>query len=238
MTGGEAHHALHVVRIRDGEEVQVLDGAGTELHCRVRAAGRREVHLDVLRRVEHPRFPTRVTLFQAVTKTRSMDWIVQKAAELGCDRLVPVLAERSVPRFDPEEAVRKAGQWREIAIEALKQCGWPWLTEILPPQPLASALPSTADLDLGFVASLRPDARHARIHFDAFRARHGTGPRSVGVWVGPEGDYTAEEYDAIAAAGVKPVSLGPRVLRAETAAVSVLATVNYELEAGFTPPRA
>jgi len=229
LSGPEAHHALHVLRLVVGDPITVLDGAGGVLDCEVAATDRRTVTLAVRRREQRPRPALAVTLFQAVAKTRAMEWIVQKATELGVRRLVPVLTERSVPRFPAGDAEPKAARWREIAIEALKQSGTPWLPEISAPAPLAATLGAGRAFELALVAALAPEAGHPRRMLEEFRTRHGGQPLAVAVWIGPEGDFTPAELEAIRSTGARPVTLGPRVLRCDTAAVYCLSVLNYEL---------
>jgi 16S rRNA (uracil1498-N3)-methyltransferase len=229
LAEAEAHHALHVLRLRPGDGLTVLDGAGGIHECTVTAADRRRVSLAVVKRRTEPRPTHQVTLIQAVTKTRSMEWIVQKGTELGLRRLVPVVTERSVPQLAGAEAARKALRWREIAIESLKQCGTPWLPEIVPPLPLADYLAQAPAFELALVASLHAGACHPRHPIEEFRAKHGRLPVDVAAWVGPEGDFTEGEIAAITATGAMPVTLGPLVLRAETAAVYCLSFLAYEL---------
>jgi 16S rRNA (uracil1498-N3)-methyltransferase len=231
LTGAEAHHAMHVLRLRPGDPVTVLDGAGGIHEGAVTHPDRHRVSLTITRRRTVPRPDHRITLIQAVTKTRSMEWIVQKATELGLARLMPVLTERSVPQFTGAEAARKAGRWREIAVESLKQCGTPWLPDISRPQPLPALLAAPPACDLSLVASLHAGACDARRPLEDFRTRHGCPPSEVGVWIGPEGDFTASELAAICATGAVPITLGPLVLRAETAAVYCLSVLGYELRA-------
>jgi 16S rRNA (uracil1498-N3)-methyltransferase len=238
LDGPEAHHALHVVRVQAGDRVGVLDGAGTELACEVSNVGRREVALAVVARTQHPPAPFRLTLAQAVTKARSLEWIIQKATELGCHHLVPVITGRSVPHYEAEAGDRKAARWLELAIEALKQCGGHWLPGIPAPAPLAEVLARPQGADLALVAALRPDAAHPREILEAFAARTGAPPRDVTVWVGPEGDFTEAELAAILGSGARPINLGPRVLRSETAAVYCLSFLNYELQQRPLSPRA
>lgn len=230
LSGPEAHHALHVLRLTAGDPVTVLDGAGTVLDCEVAATGRRAVTLAVCRRESRPPPGLALTLFQAVAKARAMEGIVQKATELGVRRLVPVLTERSVPRFSAGDTPPKLARWREIAIEALKQCGTPWLPEILAPAPLAAVLETGRGFDLALVAALAPGAGHPRRLLEEFRARHPNELVKVGVWVGPEGDFTPAELEAIQRTGAHAVTLGERVLRCDTAAVYCLSVLNYALQ--------
>jgi len=183
LTERDAHHALRVLRLRSGDAVTVLDGAGNELSCEVLDSNRNEVSLAVKHRQFTPPPSCAVTLVQAVAKGKAMDFIVQKAAELGAHRLVPVLAERSVAHVEDEDAARKVEKWEAIAIESLKQCGSPWLPKIDAPISLMEFLEGGEKCDLQFVASLHEGARHPREYFEEFRKGQNRKPESVAVWV-------------------------------------------------------
>jgi 16S rRNA (uracil1498-N3)-methyltransferase len=230
LTGSEAHHALAVLRVRAGDQVTVLDGAGHEYCCEVGETARGSVALHARARRVLPGPRSRLTLVQAVTKHRSMDLIVQKATELGAHRIVPVLAERSVVRVSPAEAPRKANQWRAVALEALKQCGAPWLPAIEPPVPAVTFLARGERFDLALLASLQPGSRHPREWLDDYQRTRGRPPDEVAVWVGPEGDFAPAELAAISSHGALPITLGPHVLRSETAALYCLSVLSYEFQ--------
>jgi len=231
LDGAEAHHAADVLRVRPREEVLALDGAGHEYRCEVVRVSRGHVALRLLERRASAPAPFRLTLFQALTKQKSMDLIVQKATELGAHRLVPVCCDRSVVKLTAREADDKVVRWQALAIEAMKQSGAQWLPQIDRPIPLLEAVGRCKDFDLCFVASLRPETRHPRARFAAYRAEHGYGPNRLAVWVGPEGDFTPVELDAICCSGAVPMTLGPLVLRSETAALYCLSVLSYELRA-------
>ena len=230
LTGAEAHHALDVLRVRTGDRVAVLDGAGHEYLCEVIEAARQAVRLRTRQRQDLSPSPYRLTLFQAVTKHRSMDLIVQKATELGAGRIVPVLSERSVIHLPRDEAARKQSKWLGVAVEALKQCGAPWLPVIDTPVAPQVLLARGERFDLMLLASLQPGSRHPREWFAAHEQDPGGRPREVAVWVGPEGDFTPAELDAITRGGALPITLGPLVLRSETAALYCLSVLSYELQ--------
>jgi len=227
----EARHALQVLRLRPGDPVEVLDGEGTRLHCEVRRAARHAVDLGVTQREFVAPLPYRVTLVQALPKGKTFDTIVQKATELGAWRVVPLVSERVVSRPDDAQAPAKVEHWQRIAIESIKQCGSPWLPKIEPPLSLSEFLARKDPFDLALIASLLGDRQHPRARFEAFRARHGRSPKSICIWIGPEGDFSPEEYRTIQDAGALPITLGPWVLRADTAAICCLAVVSSELQA-------
>lgn len=227
----ESHHAATVLRIRKGERVAVMDGAGGECLCEVIAAEKKAVRLSVKQRIQHEPLPCRITLVQAMTKGRSMDFIVQKATELCVRRIVPLAAERSVARVDPGDAQSRVDKWRAIAIDSIKQCGCPWLPEIDAPRSPRDQIARNETHDLPLIASLQGNTRHPREYVENYHAEHGAPPRSLCIWIGPEGDFTPAESNEILSAGNLPITLGRVVLRSETAAVYCLSCLNYELQA-------
>jgi 16S rRNA (uracil1498-N3)-methyltransferase len=227
----EAHHGLHVLRLRRGERVAVLDGAGHELLCETRETGRDAIQLEVVQKNFIAPLPYQVTLLQAIPKGKAFETIIQKATELGVHRIVPLLSERTVSHLDEESAESKLEKWRVVVIEASKQCGSAWLPRIdLPVSPKAF-LSRAEKFELPLIASLQPDSRHPRERFRTFFAERHRLPQTVCIWVGPEGDFSPAEMNAARSAGALPVSLGRLVLRSETAAIYCLSILNYELQA-------
>lgn len=230
----ESHHAISVLRIKASETVVVLNGQGSEWRCEVAAVEKGAVRIRPKFKNDHPPFAYRMTLIQAVTKGKTMDLIVQKAAELGAHAVIPVLSDRSVPDWTAEAGAEKAAKWRQIAIEAIKQCGSPWLPEIANPTSVQALLQKQERYELQMVASLQPDARHPRTALETTRAEKGRNPKSLACWIGPEGDFTPAEINAVRSAGALPITLGPLVLRSETAAIYCMSVLNYELQAAAT----
>jgi 16S rRNA (uracil1498-N3)-methyltransferase len=230
LTGREAHHGLRVLRLRRGEIVTVLDGAGREFRCEVSELGRDSIRLLLKEQAFIPPLPFQITLVQAIPKGKIIESIIQKATELGVARIVPLLSERVVSHLNDEKAESKLDHWRLVAIEAIKQCASTWLPEIELPLSPKAFLARGEKFDLSLIASLQPDSRHPRAWFKGFLAAHGRPPASLCVWVGPEGDLSPEEIVAVQAAGVRPITLGRFVLRSETAAVYCLSVLNYELQ--------
>jgi 16S rRNA (uracil1498-N3)-methyltransferase len=229
LDGREAHHALHVLRLKRGELITVLDGVGNEFLCAVENSSRHAVTLSVSLKNFTPPRPCSITLLQAVPKGKIIESIIQKAVELGARRIVPLLTEHVVTRLNDKDAADKREKWQIVAIEAIKQCGAAWLPEIETPITLGEFLKRRDKFDLSLVGSLQKERRHPRECLIGFQAQHKRLPQSVGVWIGPEGDFTPEELEAIQASGALPVSLGRLVLRVETAAIYCLSILNYEL---------
>jgi 16S rRNA (uracil1498-N3)-methyltransferase len=229
LDGREAHHALRVLRLKRGELITVLDGVGNEFLCAVEDSSRDAVTLSVSLKHFTPPPPCSITLLQAVPKGKIIESIIQKAVELGARRIVPLLTEHVVTRLDDRDATDKHTKWQQVAIEAIKQCGAAWLPEIEAPMTMEQYLARKEKFDLSLFGSLQKDRRHPRKCLGEFQAKHGRLPQTVGVWIGPEGDFTLEELEAIETSGALPISLGRLVLRVETAAVYSLSILNYEL---------
>jgi len=227
----EFHHATHVLRLREGERVVVLDGEGSELSCTVKSTTKRGVELQVYQRNAVPPLPYQLTLVQAIPKGKTMETIVQKAAELGAWRVVPIMAERTVAHLDAENTETKVEKWNAIAIDAIKQCGSAWLPRISEPLKPSQYLAQADRVDLNLIATLQPDAKHPRTFLRDFVAEKGRKPKGVTVWVGPQGALTPAEISAIRSTGALPISLGQLILRSETAAFYCLSVLNYELQA-------
>jgi len=230
LTGSEAHHARHVVRVRRGERVVVVDGAGHEFLCEIQEYEGDKARLAVVEKHFQPAPPSQITLLQAVPKGRIMDGIIQKATELGALRIVPVLSERVVAQLNDQDAAHKAAKWRLVAREAIKQCGSAWLPVVEQPLTPQQFLARNESFELPLIASLESDSRPAREYYHIFHAKRGRMPGSVCVWVGPEGDFTPAETETIKAHGALPITLGRLILRTETAAIYCLSVLNYELQ--------
>jgi 16S rRNA (uracil1498-N3)-methyltransferase len=225
----DAHHAAHVLRLRDGERVVVLDGAGQELLCEARKDGHDHFTLTVKQRSSVPPLPCQITLLQAIPKGKIIEGIIQKATELGAHCIVPILSDRVTTQLDDESAASKAERWQLTAIEAIKQCGSAWLPKIEAPLTPKDHLTRGERFELPLVASLQSDRRHPRDYVKTFQAEKGRLPKTACVWIGPEGDFTPAEMNAIKGAGALPITLGRLVLRSETAAIYSLSVLNYEL---------
>jgi 16S rRNA (uracil1498-N3)-methyltransferase len=230
LDGREAHHALRVLRVKYGEMVAVLDGIGNEFLCTVDNCSRDAVTLSVSLKNFTAAAACPVTLLVAVPKGKIIDDIIQKSVELGASRIVPLLTERVATHLDAAAAADKREKWQQVSVEAIKQCGALWLPKIEMPMTIAQFLARPEKIELALVGSLQTGRRHPRKCFEEFQTRHGRRPQSAAAWIGPEGDFTLEELQAIQNSGAQPVSLGKLVLRVETAAVYCLSILNYELQ--------
>lgn len=233
LDADESHHCLNVLRLEPGDRLTVFDGAGREATAALREAAGGRATLELGPASVSARPPVSLTLAQAVPKGKNMDLIVQKAVELGAAAIVPLLSDRTVVQLDPAEARRKQEKWAEVALEACKQCGQNFLPTVAEPVAPRHFLESGARFDLRLVASLQPDARPIKRVLAEYAAASGGPPTSVVVLVGPEGDFTPAELALAKTHGCLPVTLGPIILRTETAAIYCLSVLGHEL---FTAP--
>ncbi len=231
----ESHHALNVLRMQEGDKAVAFNGQGKEATVLIAPLStKRDVRLKVLQSTKSPGLKCRITLAQAVPKGKNMDLIVQKATELGAAEIVPLISERTVARLDDEEsAAAKQAKWQSVVIEAAKQCGQNWLPDVtLPQTPKEFFANRQGAFDFMLIASLQSDARHLREWLKDYSSAHEGTPKSALILVGPEGDFTPAEIGLARSAGCRPITLGPIVLRTETAAIYCLSVLSYELLTG------
>jgi 16S rRNA (uracil1498-N3)-methyltransferase len=218
----ESHHLVRVFRARESANVEVLDGMGTCFKGRLVTADAKaaRIEIDSLERVEKARIA--VTLVQAVPKGKAMDLILRTATQIGVSVVQPVFASHGEVFITGARLESKLDKWRLAMIEACKQCGVKWLPELAPPLTFEDWLDLPAKEDsLRLVASL--ETSRISLH----KALSDASPAStIQVAVGPEGDFSANEYAQMRSAKFKSVRLGANVLRAETAAAYLLSVVD------------
>jgi 16S rRNA (uracil1498-N3)-methyltransferase len=221
----EARHLQTVLRVRQGDAIELFDGRGRTVAARIAACDRHGLTLEhTAAPVAHPAPACRLTLAPCVSKGRRMDWTLEKAAELGAGCIMPILSERSVIQLDtPGEADDKQARWQRIVVEATRQCGGAWVPEVMAPLPFDQALPRLRAIRPLLAAALTPDARPLREILADLAAA--TPPREAAWIVGPEGDFTPGEIERLREASARLCSLGAHVLRTETAAVYGLAVL-------------
>ena len=225
LTGPEAHHCRNVLRLEPGDKVVLFDGRGRELTAEISSTDSSEVRLRKLHEAQTPPLRCQITLGQAIPKGKNMDLIVQKAVEIGAAEIAPILSDRTVVRLDDESAASKQSKWQTIAIEAAKQCGQNWLPRVHVPQTMSQFFQESRRFDLQLIGSLQSDA----VHLNKILAEQAERPKSVLMLVGPEGDFTPAELSLARSHGCRPITLGPIVLRVETASIYCLSILSYEL---------
>ena len=226
LSPGEAHHLRDVLRVKAGESVELFDGEGRVASAEIVSAGHAGMTARVLDRRETPPPAVRVVLLQAVIKGARMDWVFQKAAELGAWRVIPVVSDRCVVRIRAGEDRGRVERWTEIVMGASAQCGNNWPPRVSAPARLEEGLREAAAARPLLHCSLRPST--VPIGEALAAAEWPDRGGELGVVVGPEGDFSPAEEHAIERAGATPVGLGPLILRAETAAFYALSVLAYE----------
>jgi 16S rRNA (uracil1498-N3)-methyltransferase len=236
LAGAEAHHARDVLRMRVGEKLVIFNGRGREITAEIVDLGSNQIGLRKLHEAETPPLQCRIVLGQAIPKGKNMDLIMQKAVEIGATEIAPIVSDRTIVQVDSQSAAQKQSKWQQIAVEAAKQCGQNWLPHVHAPRKLSEFLSVAAaeSFDLQLIGSLQPGARHLKQVLADYSNEHQRPPRSVLMLVGPEGDFTPAELALARRHGCQPITLGPIILRVETAAIYCLSVLSYELlvEAG------
>jgi 16S rRNA (uracil1498-N3)-methyltransferase len=225
LTRSEAHHARDVLRLDCGSRVVVFNGLGREITAEITDSRASAVQLRKMHEAVTPPLRCRITLGQAIPKGKNMDLIVQKAVEIGAAEIVPLISDRTIVRLSDDEAEQKRAKWQVIAIEAAKQCGQNWLPQVQTPQTPSQFFAGAARHDLRLIGSLQSDALELKTILSELEHR----PTSALMMVGPEGDFTPAELNLARANGCRPITLGPIVLRVETAAIYCLSVLSYEL---------
>ena len=204
----ESHHALNVLRLKQGERAVVFNGKGSEATVEITATGKNSVDLRRLHDSKSAPLTSQITLAQAVPKGKNMDLIVQKATELGAAAIVPLLSERTVIQYEEDDAAKKREKWQAVAIEAAKQCGQNWLPEIHLPQTPKEFFHANPRFDLMLIASLQPDSLHFKKVLEEYYSAQNKKPANVLILVGPEGDFTPAEISlSRRCGGCRPITL-------------------------------
>ena len=221
ITGEDVAHITRVLRLQAGDEIVVCDGQSNDYRCAIVHADKQSVELEVLEHVCcDVECPVDITLYQGLPKGDKMDTIVQKCVELGVNRIVPVAAKRSVVRLKAGD--KKQIRWQRIAAEAAKQCGRGIIPVVGDVCSFADAATQGQGLKLMPYECEREQSIRAAL-------QKNRGAQQVSIYIGPEGGFDPAEVALAAEAGANVVSMGPRILRTETAPIAAVTAVLYEL---------
>ena len=222
ITGTDVNHIRNVLRMAPGEEVTVSDGQGMDYFCKIAELTKEEVRLDIIDSWHSfVELPAKIYLFQGLPKADKMELIIQKAVELGVYEIVPVATKRAVVKLDAKKEEKKRLRWQSIAESAAKQAGRALIPQVAPCMNFDKALRMCNGLDAALIPYEKAEGmQHAR---DQVRALHGK--HSIGIFIGPEGGFEESEVELIKSAGGKIASLGPRILRTQTAPVTALSVI-------------
>lgn len=222
LTGDEAQHCSRVMRKQPGDSIEIFDGEGRVAVGEITQVSKAEVRARIVSEQRLEPFATAIHLFPALIKGEPFEWLLEKAVELGAASVQPVITDRTVIHLDTAQAEKKLVKWRRHMIESAKQCHTPFVPRLEAPRTFASLVPAV-DAALKLIPAL---SEHSRTLKQVLPVRR---PASVAVLIGPEGDFTPEEETLAQTHGFQPVTLGPLVLRAETAAIATLAILGHEL---------
>ena len=224
ITGGDAAHIAKVLRTDVGETLTLCDGCGTDFYAEVTACSKESVSLTIKETIPCMAEPElSVTLFQGIPKQGKMDYIIEKCTELGISRIVPVSTKRSVVKIeDKKSEAKKLERWRKIAAESVKQCGRGTIPEVTEVMTVPEAIEFSKAFDLTVAAY------ECERDTTVKSALSGKKPKSVGIFIGPEGGLDNTEVEMFKKADITTVTLGKRILRTETAGHTVLTAVMYE----------
>ena len=225
ISGSEARHMTKVIRMARGDRFVLMGGNGEHFLAVVRSIGPREVRADIERALGIPApSPVEITLCQALLRSDPMDYLIQKTSELGVDRIFPFFSSRTVAKIGAEKFEKKAKHWQGVATSAAKQCGRPLPARISTPISLPELLAGFSGEDCPKLVLWEEEESTGlkKLLQESYKRE-----RIIGM-VGPEGGFSEDEIEMTREEGFIPVSLGSRVLRAETAAMAMVAVVQYE----------
>lgn len=228
ITGGDVNHIKNVLRLKIGEEIAVKNGVdGKEYRCGIEEFTKDSV-ICTLRfiREEGVELPSKIYLFQGIPKADKMELIIQKAVELGVFEIIPVVVKRCVVKLDEKKAAAKVTRWQGIAEAAAKQCKRGIVPLVTEPMSMKEAVAYASNMDVKLIPyELAEDMGHTKKIIEAVQPGE-----SVAVFIGPEGGFEESEVAEALAAQIVPVTLGKRILRTETAGLTVLSWLMYHLE--------
>lgn len=227
MQGSDVNHIRNVLRMKPGEDVRVNDGRGKTYLCCISSYEEQTAVLDILKELDSDtELPSRIILFQGLPKGDKMEWIVQKAVELGAYSIVPFAAKRSVVKLDEKKAAKKRARWQLIAKGAAEQSGRGIIPEVSTVRTFAEALGMAGDLDVVLIPyELEEGMKETTRVLENIECG-----QSVGIFIGPEGGFEEEEVERAKEAGAYAITLGKRILRTETAGLTTLSVLMYHLE--------
>jgi 16S rRNA (uracil1498-N3)-methyltransferase len=223
LRGPQRRYVRDVLRMGRGDSLVLFDGSGMEYPSAITEATQRQVKIRILGKQEGRReSPVDILVGIGLLKTNKMEWVIQKVSELGVREFHPVATHRAVPALDPERAEQKRGRWQTIAQEASRQSGRSTVTDVRPVLSLDDIVKKSENVDISLLFTTE-----ALSPLEALAQQQVAKPRRMLLLVGPEGGFSPEEEQSAVKHGFLPVGLGPRVLRAETAAILAVGLVQY-----------
>ena len=227
VTGADVNHIKNVLRMKQGEELWISDGGTKEYRCEIESLGDEEVLLHIIY-AQEPNYelPNRIYLFQGLPKADKMELIIQKAVELGAYAIVPVETKRCVVKLDEKKAAKKTARWQQIAESAAKQSKRMLIPKVHQVLSFKEALKYAESMDIRLIPyELAKGMQETKEILAAIEQG-----QSIGIFIGPEGGFEEKEVEAAISEGAKPITLGKRILRTETAGLAILSVLMFQLE--------
>ena len=227
IVGTDVNHMSNVLRMKQGEEVWISDGGKKEYRCAIEAFSADEVLLHIIYAQEPDyELSSRIYLFQGLPKADKMELIIQKAVELGAYEIIPVETKRCVVKLDGKKAAKKVDRWQQIAESAAKQSKRMLIPNVHQVLSFKEALKYAESMDIRLIPyELAKGMQETKEILAAIE----TG-QSIGIFIGPEGGFEEKEVEAAISEGAKPITLGKRILRTETAGLAILSVLMFQLE--------
>ncbi|MBQ2288092.1 MAG: 16S rRNA (uracil(1498)-N(3))-methyltransferase [Lachnospiraceae bacterium] len=227
IQGNDVNHIKNVLRMRPGDELSLSDGEGMDYFCKILSIERDEVRVNIENSWNsYVELPVKIYLFQGLPKGDKMELIIQKAVELGVYEIIPVRTKRVIVKLDDKKESKKIARWQQIAEGGAKQSGRGLIPEVKPVMGFAEALKYAGSLD----AALIPYEKAEGIQKTRSIIHDLKGKKSVAIFIGPEGGFDEKEVEDAMNQGVFPVTLGRRILRTETAGLTMLSILMFEFE--------
>ena len=227
VEGGDVNHMKNVLRMKTGEELTVNDGEGSQYLCAVESYEADMAVLKILeKKQDESELASKIYLFQGLPKQDKMELIVQKSVELGAYQVIPVATKRAVVKLDAKKAKKKVERWQQIAVSAAKQAGRGIIPAVGEVCTYAQALKYAEELDVVLIPYELAEGMEKTKQI-IVEIRPG---QSVGIFIGPEGGFEEEEVALAMKTGANPVTLGKRILRTETAGLTMLSVLMFHLE--------
>ena len=227
IIGTDVNHISNVLRMKQGEEVWISDGGQKEDRCAIEAFSADEVLLHIIYAQEPDyELPSRIYLFQGLPKADKMELIIQKAVELGAYEIIPVETKRCVVKLDGKKAAKKVERWQQIAESAAKQSKRMLIPNVHQVLSFKEALKYAESMDIRLIPyELAKGMQETKEILAAIEQG-----QSIGIFIGPEGGFEEKEVEAAISEGAKPITLGKRILRTETAGLAILSVLMFQLE--------
>ncbi|MEG0371530.1 MAG: 16S rRNA (uracil(1498)-N(3))-methyltransferase [Clostridium sp.] len=225
ITGDDVKHIGKVLRLKIDDRINISDGYGTEYICSIDIIDKKEVSCSIIEKYSNEtESPIRITLFQGLPKAQKMDLIVQKGVEIGIYEVKSVITDRVIVKTETKDLSNKLERWNKIAKEAAKQSGRGCLLEVSEPITFKEAIDGLSGFDLAIMPYENQDGIGLRKVLE-----ENNNAKNIAVFIGPEGGFESEEVEYASSKGVHPVTLGPRILRTETAGFVASTIILYEI---------